>query len=65
MIAARDLKNTPRIGKQSLLDVFHPGPIHADSNVILGFARNGAGVASDALAVIDDEAVLHGMKITN
>ena len=61
MIATRDLKDAASIRKNAFLDVFHPGSIHADRNRILGLARHRAGVASDAFAVIDYEAVFHSL----
>jgi hypothetical protein len=59
MIAARDLKYAASVRENALLDVFDPSPVYADGNLILGFARHRAGVASDALAIIDYEAVFH------
>src|SRR5579859_86271 len=59
MIAARDLKNAARVGKSSLLDILHPGAVHGERDVVLGLASHRAGVAADALAVIDYESVSH------
>ena len=59
MVAARDLKYAARVGERTLLDVLDPSPVHAYRHLVLGFARHGAGVTSDALAVIDYEAVFH------
>jgi hypothetical protein len=59
MVAARDLKYAARVGERALLDVLDPSPVHAYRHLVLGFARHGAGVTSDALAVIDYEAVFH------
>ncbi len=61
MVAARDLKDAASIRKNALFDVFHPRPIHANRNRILGLARHRAGVASNAFAVIDYEAVFHSL----
>jgi hypothetical protein len=67
MIAACHLKNAARIGKFSSFDVFDPGAIHPDWHLVLGLTRDGAGVASDTLAVVDDETVFHqensGLKV--
>jgi len=60
MIAAGDLKNAASVRERSFLDVLYPSAIDAERNMIFGFAGNGAGVAADALAVIDDESVSHG-----
>lgn len=62
MIAARDLKDSTRVGVQALLDVFHPRPVHANRHMVFSLAGNSTGVASDALAVVDDEAVFHLRK---
>jgi hypothetical protein len=62
VIATRDLKNTPRVRKDALLNVFHPGSVDADGNFIFSFAGDCAGVASDAFAIIDYEAVFHWLK---
>ena len=59
MIAARHLKYAARVGKSTLLDVLDPGPIHAHRHLVLCLACHRAGVTSDALAVIDYEAVFH------
>src|ERR1700675_42285 len=59
MVAARDLKYAARVGERALLDVLDPSPVHAYRHLVLGFAGHGAGVTSDALAVIDYEAVFH------
>jgi hypothetical protein len=59
MIASRDLKYAPGIGVQAFFDVFHPGSVYADGYLIFSFACDRAGVASDALAIIDYEAVFH------
>jgi hypothetical protein len=59
MIATRDLKYATRVGEDALLDVLDPGPVHAHGYMVLGFACHRAGVTSDALAVIDYEAVFH------
>ena len=62
MIATRDLKDAARVRENALLDVFHPGPIHADRHRILGLARHRARVTSDAFAIVDYEAVFHPPK---
>jgi hypothetical protein len=59
MVAARDLEYAARVGENALFDILDPGPVHAHGYMVLGFARHRAGVTSDALAVIDYEAVFH------
>jgi hypothetical protein len=62
VVAARDLKDAARVGKDALLDVFDPGPVDSDRNLIFGLARHGAGVTANAFAIIDYEAVFHPRK---
>jgi len=59
MIAALHGKNSAGTGEFSLFNVLHPGTIYADRQLVLLFARNGASVTSNALAIVDNEAVLH------
>src|SRR5208282_5427967 len=65
MVAARDLKYSPRVGKDAFLHVLYPGPVHAHRHLVLGLARHRAGVAPDAFAVIDYEAVFHPSKFSS
>ena len=62
MVAARDLKYAARVREDAFLDILDPGPIDAHRHLVLCLASDGAGVASDALAVIDYEAVFHRRK---
>ncbi len=59
VVAARDEEVASRVGELALLDVLHPRSVDADGHVVLGFAGDRAGVAADALALVDDEAILH------
>jgi hypothetical protein len=59
MIAACDLKYATGVRVNTLLHVFHPGPVHADGHMVFGLAGYGAGVTANALAIIDDKAVVH------
>jgi hypothetical protein len=59
MVAAGDLKVTPGVREAALLDILHPGAIDAQGDVVLSLAGDRAGVATDTLAVVDDEAVVH------
>ncbi|HNU06961.1 MAG TPA: hypothetical protein PKO33_04280, partial [Pyrinomonadaceae bacterium] len=61
VIAPHDGKKPPRVGKLAFFDVFDPGAVDADGDLVLGFAGNGAGVAADALSVVDYEAKVHGV----
>ena len=57
MIAAIDEKIAARVGEFAFFDVLHPRSVHADRDVVFGFARDRTRVAADALALIDHEGV--------
>ena len=57
MIAAVNEKIAPRIGKLTLLDVLDPRSIHSYGYIMFGLACHRAGVAADALALVDHEGV--------
>jgi hypothetical protein len=57
VIAAHHREQAAIVGKSALLDVFDPRAVNADGNLMLAFASDGAGMATNALAVIDHEAV--------
>jgi hypothetical protein len=59
MVAARDLKDAPGVGKYAFFNVFHPCSIYTHRDRVLSLARHRAGVASDAFTIIDYEAVFH------
>jgi hypothetical protein len=59
MITPHHREQSSRIGKRALLDIFDPGAIHADRDLVLGLACDGARVASDTLSVVDDKAEVH------
>jgi len=59
VIATSDLKHAPGVREYSFFHVLNPGAIHRERHVVLGFARNGASVAANALPVIDYESVSH------
>ena len=59
MVAPQHSEMPTDIGKLALLDVFHPGPEHADRSVMLFLARHRAGVASDTAVLIDYKSVAH------
>lgn len=46
-------------GKGALFDVLDPCTVDADGRVVFRLAGHRAGVAADALAVIDNESVVH------
>lgn len=39
-------------------DIFDPGAADAERDFVLAFAGNGAGVAADALTVVNDKTVI-------
>ena len=57
MIASIDKKITARVGELAFFDVFDPGAIDANGDVVFGFAGHGAGMAADTLALVDDKGV--------
>jgi hypothetical protein len=59
VIATGYLKHTPGIGKRSLLHILYPGAVHSKWNTVFSFAGDGAGMAANALAIVDDEPVSH------
>jgi hypothetical protein len=57
MVAAHHAEMAAGVGKFPLLDVLDPGAEHADWDVVLFFASDGAGMATDAPVVVNYEAV--------
>jgi hypothetical protein len=60
VIAALHGKNSASAGEFSLFNVLHPRSIDSNWQLVFLFACNGASVASDAFAIVNDEAVFHG-----
>ena len=56
MVAPFDQEVPPAVGEGALVDVLDPGAELAERNAILCLARHRAGVAANALALVDDEA---------
>lgn len=59
MITAHHAKQSPRIGKFALFDVFNPRPIYSDGDLMLRFTRYRASVTADTFAVVYDETKIH------
>jgi hypothetical protein len=59
MVASLNGKDAASIGENPLFDVFYPGPIHPDREIMLLLAGYSTGMTSDALAIVNDEAVIH------
>ena len=64
MVAAVDGKQATGVRIGALLDVFDPGAIYAQRDVVLSFTCYRAGMTADAFAVVDDEAVIHATSST-
>src|SRR5206468_2885533 len=55
VVAAHHGEQPAAVGEGAFLDVLDPGAIDADGDLVLALARHRAGVAADALAVVDHE----------
>ena len=56
MITAHDGKHPARIRELPLFYILDPGPIDPDRDIMLCFTSNRAGVAANAVAIVDDES---------
>ena len=56
MITAHDGKHPARVGELPLFYILDPGPINPDGDIMLCFTSNRAGVAADAVAIVDNES---------
>ena len=56
MITAHDGKHPARVGELPLFYILNPGPINPDGDIMLCFTSNRAGVAADAVAIVDYES---------
>ena len=52
MITSHNGKVTSRIRKNTLFDVFYPGSVYPDGDIMFGLTRHRAGMASDAFSII-------------
>jgi hypothetical protein len=59
MVAARHLKAAAHIGKRACLDILDPRAVHTQRHLIFGLTRGAARVTSNALALVNEEAVIH------
>src|SRR5215472_16081770 len=59
VIAASDLKVAPGLREDPLLDILDPGAVNAERDLVLRLTRGGARMTADALAVVDQEGVVH------
>ena len=68
MITTHYGKHPARVGKLPLFYILDPGPIDPDRNIMLCFTSNRAGVAADAVAIVDNESkiqVIFLMRVLN
>ncbi len=56
MITAHDGKHPACIRELALFYILDPGPIDPDGDIMLCFTSNRAGVAADAVAIVDYES---------
>ncbi len=56
MITAHDGKHPARIRELAFFYILNPGPINPDGDIMLCFTSNRAGVAADAVAIVDNES---------
>ena len=59
MIAAQHREMTPGVGIATLFNIFDPGAIHAERDVVFFLAGHRARMTADATVVVDDETVAH------
>jgi hypothetical protein len=62
VIAASHLKVAPHIGKGALFYILDPGTVNTQGNPVLRFAGRATGVATNALAVVYQEAIVHALS---
>ena len=68
MITAHDGKHPARVGELPLFYILNPGPIDPDGDIMLCFTSNHAGMAADAVAIVDYESkiqVIFLMRVLN
>ena len=56
MITPHDGKHPARVGELPLFYILNPGPINSNRDIMLCFTSNRAGVAADAVAIVDYES---------
>ena len=59
MVTPHYRKQPSSVWKSALFDVFYPSAVNTDRHLVLGFTGYGAGMAPDALSVVDYEAKIH------
>src|SRR5712691_8076540 len=59
VVAAIDKEKAARVRELALFNIFDPGAVDADRDIVLGFASDSAGMAADAFPLVDDECIFH------
>jgi hypothetical protein len=59
MVTSMDGKLPSVVWELTLFYIFHMSTIHTDGNIVLTFASNGAGMATDAHSIIYYKSVIH------
>lgn len=59
MVAAEHREVAARVRITAFFNILHPCPIDAHPDVMLFFARDRAGVTTDAAVLINDKSVAH------
>lgn len=63
VVAAKDGEMALCVWKLAFLDVFDPGAIHSDRNVVFLLAGDRAGMAADAAVLVNDETVAQMLSL--
>ena len=65
LVAQNGKEEAAGVGERALLDGLDPAAVHANGNLVFGFAGDGAGVTSDAFPEVDGEPVIgHAITMT-
>jgi hypothetical protein len=62
MITAMDTEFTSNIGISSSFDILYVSSVHSDRDIVLGLACDSTSMASNALAIVDDETVIYHLS---
>ena len=57
MIAAVDEKIAARVGKLAFFNILDPSSVHANRDIVFGFACDCTGMAANTLTLVDDKGV--------
>jgi hypothetical protein len=61
VVTAKNRKMSSGIRKFSFLDIFYPGSIDSEGDLILFLAGNRTSMTTDAFTMVDEETVFHEM----